>query len=94
MSGIMVLVAKIHITEHDWFLIQHMGCMKFKQRPREEQAEADETVEASAAAEMFAVDTEQLLMALVKPRVRVGNEWVSKGQASHRKAGAGGGLIS
>lgn len=32
--------------------------MKFKQRPREEQAEADETEEAGAAAEMYGVDTE------------------------------------
>ncbi|KAI3418180.1 Myosin N-terminal SH3-like domain [Globodera pallida] len=56
--------------------IMHMGNMKFKQRPREEQAEADETEEAAAASDMFGM----LLNALVKPRVRVGNEWVSKGQ--------------
>lgn len=30
--------------------------MKFKQRPREEQAEPDETEEAGAAADMFGVD--------------------------------------
>uniref|UniRef100_A0A915LZP7 Myosin motor domain-containing protein n=1 Tax=Meloidogyne javanica TaxID=6303 RepID=A0A915LZP7_MELJA len=51
--------------------IMHMGNMKFKQRPREEQAEPDETEEANYAAENFA---------LTKPRVRVGSEWVSKGQ--------------
>jgi myosin heavy chain 6/7 len=62
--------------------IMHMGIMKFKQRPREEQAEVDESAmdEAKAASSMFEVDTDQLLNALIKPRVRVGNEWVSKGQ--------------
>ncbi|KAL3073419.1 hypothetical protein niasHT_038557 [Heterodera trifolii] len=60
--------------------IMHMGNMKFKQRPREEQAEPDETEEAAAASEMFGIDSEAMLNALVKPRVRVGNEWVSKGQ--------------
>jgi len=62
--------------------IMHMGIMKFKQRPREEQAEPDEDPEAepSRAAEMFGVDLDQFLNAFVKPRVRVGNEWVSKGQ--------------
>jgi hypothetical protein len=32
--------------------------MKFKQRPREEQAEPDETEEAGAAAEMYGCDME------------------------------------
>lgn len=60
--------------------IVHMGNMKFKQRPREEQAEPDETEEAQFSADMFGVDCDVMLNALVKPRVRVGNEWVSKGQ--------------
>ncbi|CAK5015482.1 unnamed protein product [Meloidogyne enterolobii] len=60
--------------------IMHMGNMKFKQRPREEQAEPDETEEANYAAENFGIDMEQQLTALTKPRVRVGSEWVSKGQ--------------
>jgi myosin protein heavy chain len=29
---------------------------------------------------MYGVDFEELLKALTKPRVRVGNEWVNKGQ--------------
>uniref|UniRef100_A0A915CQR0 Myosin motor domain-containing protein n=1 Tax=Ditylenchus dipsaci TaxID=166011 RepID=A0A915CQR0_9BILA len=61
--------------------IMHMGNMKFKQRPREEQAEPEETEEAQCAAEMFGIDTDPFLNSLVKPRVRVGNEWVSKGQS-------------
>uniref|UniRef100_A0A7E4V522 Myosin head n=1 Tax=Panagrellus redivivus TaxID=6233 RepID=A0A7E4V522_PANRE len=62
--------------------IMHMGNMKFKQRPREEQAEADESAhdELVAASAMYGVDPEHMSNALIKPRVRVGTEWVSKGQ--------------
>ncbi|UMM12491.1 hypothetical protein L5515_001241 [Caenorhabditis briggsae] len=58
----------------------HMGNMKFKQRPREEQAEPDGQDEAEKACAMFGVDADQFLKALVSPRVKVGTEWVSKGQ--------------
>uniref|UniRef100_A0A158R688 Myosin motor domain-containing protein n=1 Tax=Syphacia muris TaxID=451379 RepID=A0A158R688_9BILA len=58
----------------------HLGIMKFKQRPREEQAEPDGTEEAEKAAAMYGVDTEELLKAFTHPRVRVGTEWVNKGQ--------------
>jgi myosin heavy chain 6/7 len=60
--------------------IMHMNNMKFKQRPREEQAEPDGTEEAEYTSEMFGVDVEAFLKALTKPRVRVGTEWVNKGQ--------------
>ncbi|KHN87676.1 Myosin-4 [Toxocara canis] len=60
--------------------IMHMGNMKFKQRPREEQAEPDGTDEAEKAASMFGVNHEEFLKALTRPRVKVGTEWVAKGQ--------------
>jgi myosin heavy chain 6/7 len=59
--------------------IMHMGIMKFKQRPREEQAETDGTEEHQKAADCFGVDMETFVRSFVKPRVRVGNEWVNKG---------------
>ncbi|ETN83119.1 myosin head [Necator americanus] len=58
----------------------HMGAMKFKQRPREEQAEPDGQEDAEKACAMYGVDVDQFLKALVSPRVKVGTEWVSKGQ--------------
>ncbi|KJH51244.1 myosin head [Dictyocaulus viviparus] len=58
----------------------HMGAMKFKQRPREEQAEPDGQNDAEKAAAMYGVDVETFLKALVSPKVKVGSEWVSKGQ--------------
>ncbi len=60
--------------------IMHMGEMKFKQRPREEQAEIDGEYDAENACYNFNVDHEAFLKSMVKPRVRVGTEWVNKGQ--------------
>ncbi|KHJ40863.1 myosin head [Trichuris suis] len=60
--------------------IMHMGEMKFKQRPREEQAESDGTDEADFSCRLMGVDTADFLKALLKPRVKVGAEWVNKSQ--------------
>ncbi|KAK6046879.1 myosin head [Cooperia oncophora] len=60
--------------------MMHMGNMKFKQRPREEQAEPDGTDEAEKASSMYGIEPEDFLKALTRPRVKVGNEWVNKGQ--------------
>ncbi|KAL1237357.1 Myosin-4 [Trichinella pseudospiralis] len=60
--------------------IMHMGEMKFKQRPREEQAEVDTLEDAENACHCFGVNHEEFAKALIKPRVRVGTEWVNKGQ--------------
>ncbi|XP_009951962.1 PREDICTED: myosin-3-like, partial [Leptosomus discolor] len=60
--------------------ILHYGNMKFKQKPREEQAEPDGTEEADKAAYLMGLNSADLLKALCYPRVRVGNEYVMKGQ--------------
>ncbi|KAL7983477.1 hypothetical protein Chor_000353 [Crotalus horridus] len=60
--------------------IMHFGDMKFKQRPREEQAEADGTESADKAAYLMGVNSSDMLKGLVHPRVKVGNEYVTKGQ--------------
>lgn len=52
-----------------------MGNMKFKQRPREEQAEPDGTSDAENATKMYGVDQDEFLKALLRPRVKVGTEW-------------------
>ncbi|NXG66250.1 MYH3 protein, partial [Hemiprocne comata] len=61
--------------------ILHYGNMKFKQKPREEQAEPDGTEEADKAAYLMGLNSADLLKALCYPRVKVGNEYVVKGQA-------------
>uniref|UniRef100_A0A7E4UTG5 Myosin motor domain-containing protein n=1 Tax=Panagrellus redivivus TaxID=6233 RepID=A0A7E4UTG5_PANRE len=60
--------------------IMHLGGMKFKQRPREEQAECEDQAEGELACKLFKVDVTQFVTALLKPKVKVGTEWVSKGQ--------------
>lgn len=38
------------------------------------------STEAELASKMYGVDTDEFLKALTRPRVKVGNEWVNKGQ--------------
>ncbi|MBN3284628.1 MYH6 protein, partial [Polyodon spathula] len=60
--------------------IMHYGNMKFKQKQREEQAEADGTEDADKAAYLMGLNSADIIKALCHPRVKVGNEWVTKGQ--------------
>ncbi|NXK64500.1 MYH7 protein, partial [Sylvietta virens] len=60
--------------------IMHFGNMKFKQKQREEQAEADGTESADKAAYLMGISSADLIKGLLHPRVKVGNEFVTKGQ--------------
>ncbi|XP_032442257.1 myosin-4-like isoform X2 [Xiphophorus hellerii] len=60
--------------------VMHYGNMKFKQKQREEQAEPDGTEEADKAAYLMGLNSADLLKNLCYPRVKVGNEFVTKGQ--------------
>merc|ERR1719210_790234 len=60
--------------------ILHLGEIKFKQRPREEQAEADGTAESEKASFLLGVNNADFLNAVLKPKVKVGSEMVTKGQ--------------
>ncbi|KAM8838269.1 myosin-7-like isoform 3-T3 [Synchiropus picturatus] len=60
--------------------IMHHGNMKFKQKQREEQAEADGTEDADKVAYLMGLNSADLIKGLLHPRVKVGNEWVTKGQ--------------
>ncbi|XP_031419238.1 myosin-7-like [Clupea harengus] len=61
--------------------IMHHGNMKFKQKQREEQAEADGTEDADKSAYLMGLNSADLLKGVCHPRVKVGNEWVTKGQS-------------
>uniref|UniRef100_A0A7M4ETJ2 Myosin heavy chain 15 n=1 Tax=Crocodylus porosus TaxID=8502 RepID=A0A7M4ETJ2_CROPO len=61
--------------------IMHFGNMKFKERPREEQAEADGTENADKVAYLMGINSSDLVKGLLHPRVKVGNEYVTKGQS-------------
>ncbi|XP_054427218.1 myosin-4 [Pteronotus mesoamericanus] len=60
--------------------VMHYGNMKFKQKQREEQAEPEGTEVADKAAYLQGLNSADLLKALCYPRVKVGNEYVTKGQ--------------
>ncbi|RVE69697.1 hypothetical protein OJAV_G00080100 [Oryzias javanicus] len=60
--------------------VMHHGNMKFKQKQREEQAEPDGTEVADKIAYLMGLNSADMLKALCYPRVKVGNEMVTKGQ--------------
>ncbi|XP_066528029.1 myosin heavy chain, fast skeletal muscle-like [Hoplias malabaricus] len=60
--------------------VMHHGNMKFKQKQREEQAEPDGTEVADKIAYLIGLNSADMLKALCYPRVKVGNEFVTKGQ--------------
>nr|CAI5869303.1 unnamed protein product [Callosobruchus analis] len=60
--------------------VMHMGTMKFKQRGREEQAEPDGTEEGERVGKLLGVEAVGLYTAFVKPRIKVGNEFVTQGR--------------
>uniref|UniRef100_A0A8C1QG86 Myosin heavy chain, fast skeletal muscle-like n=1 Tax=Cyprinus carpio TaxID=7962 RepID=A0A8C1QG86_CYPCA len=60
--------------------VLHHGNMKFKQKQREEQAEPDGTEEADKISYLLGLNSADMLKALCYPRVKVGNEFVTKGQ--------------
>ncbi|KAM5275971.1 LOW QUALITY PROTEIN: myosin-15 [Hipposideros larvatus] len=54
--------------------IMHFGNMKFKQKPREEQVEADGTESAAKAAFLLGINSFELVKGLNHPRIKVGND--------------------
>ncbi|XP_048410835.1 myosin-4-like isoform X2 [Stegostoma tigrinum] len=72
--------------------VMHFGNMKFKQKQREEQAEPDGTEDADKVAYLTGLNSADLLKALCYPRVKVGNEFVTKGQTVQQVYNAVGAL--
>ncbi|XP_069005009.1 myosin heavy chain, fast skeletal muscle-like [Embiotoca jacksoni] len=60
--------------------VMHHGNMKFKQKQREEQAEPDGNEVADKIAYLMGLNSADMLKCLCYPRVKVGNEMVTKGQ--------------
>ncbi|XP_073462885.1 myosin-1-like [Aquarana catesbeiana] len=58
----------------------HYGNMKFKQKPREDQAESDGTEDADKVSYLMGLNSSDLVKSLCNPRVKVGNEFVTKSQ--------------
>uniref|UniRef100_A0A8C4HU63 Uncharacterized protein n=1 Tax=Dicentrarchus labrax TaxID=13489 RepID=A0A8C4HU63_DICLA len=62
--------------------VMHHGNMKFKQKQREEQAEPDGNEEADKIVYLLGLNSADMLKCLCYPRVKVGNEMVTKGQTA------------
>ncbi|XP_028723299.1 LOW QUALITY PROTEIN: myosin-15 [Peromyscus leucopus] len=60
--------------------IMHIGNLKFRQNPREEQLEADGTENADKAASLMGINSSELVKGLIYPRIKVGNEYVTRSQ--------------
>ncbi|XP_071752261.1 myosin heavy chain, fast skeletal muscle-like [Centroberyx gerrardi] len=72
--------------------VLHYGNMKFKQKQREEQAESDCTEVADKVAFLMGLNSADLVKGLCYPRVKVGNEYVTKGQTVPQVTNAVGAL--
>jgi len=61
--------------------ILNFSMMKFKQKPRDEQAEVDDPADGERVAYLLGLPVKEFLISLIKPKVKVGTEYVNKGQS-------------
>ena len=72
--------------------VMTMGEMRFKQKGRDEQCEPDAMDIAGKVASNLGIDAESVMKAFCKPRIKVGTEWVTKGQNIEQSMNAVGGI--
>merc|ERR1711881_70383 len=72
--------------------VMTFGEVRFKQKPRDEQCEPDRPEISQKIATLCGVDAEVLMKAFVKPKIKVGTEWVTKGQNISQATNAVGGI--
>merc|ERR1719402_1031664 len=68
------------------------GEVKFKQKGRDDQAEPDDMAYPKKVAELFGVGGDELFKAFCKPKIKVGTEWVTKGQTCDQATNGVGGI--
>merc|ERR1712079_198522 len=68
------------------------GEVKFKQKGRDEQCEPDDLTMPKKVAELFGVDPFTMLKSFCKSKIKVGTEWVTKGQNIDQATNAVGGI--
>merc|ERR1711981_518975 len=72
--------------------VMTMGEVKFKQKGRDEQCEPDDMIMPGKVAELLGIDAEMMMKAFCKPKIKVGTEWVTKGQNIVQSTAAVGGI--
>merc|ERR1712001_54227 len=60
--------------------VMSLGEVHFKQKGRDVQAEPDELDYPKKVAELFGINCDDFMKAFCKPKIKVGTEWVTKGQ--------------
>merc|ERR1712066_597806 len=68
------------------------GQVVFVQKGRDDQAEPGDMAFPNKVAELFGVDVHEMLKAFCKPKIKVGTEWVTKGQTCEQATNAIGGI--
>lgn len=62
-------------------VVMHLGEMKFKAKSsKDEQAVADESEAGARVAKLLGTDPDELYDNFARPKIKVGSEWVTKGQ--------------
>merc|ERR1711881_222892 len=72
--------------------IMTCGGVQFIQKGRDDQAEPGDLDFPKKVAELFGVDVNAMLKAFCKPKIKVGTEWVTKGQTVEQATNAVGGI--
>merc|ERR1719418_23921 len=72
--------------------VMSSGAIEFVQKGRDDQAEPGDLTYPTKVAHCFGVDPAAMLKAFCKPRIKVGTEWVTKGQTCEQATMATGGI--
>merc|ERR1712212_879950 len=68
------------------------GEVKFVQKGRDDQAEPGEMPYPTKVAQLFGCDVHEMLKGFCKPKIKVGTEWVTKGQTCEQATNGIGGI--
>ena len=72
--------------------VMSCGEIKFQQKGRDDQAEPADMAFPNKVAELFGVNIDEMMKAFCKPKIKVGTEWVVKGQTCEQATNAVGGI--
>merc|ERR1719150_868366 len=72
--------------------VMSCGEVAFKQKGRDDQAELDDMTVPNKVAQLMGVNPLELFKAFCKPKIKVGTEWVTKGQSCAQATNGVGGI--
>merc|ERR1719288_690235 len=72
--------------------VMSFGEVHFKQKGRDDQAEVDDMGFPNKVGELLGVNTDEMMKGFCKPKIKVGTEWVTKGQTCAQATNGVGGI--